>query len=210
MWSRPSSGSRQRRRAATPRRVRTARRWGEASLVTQFQWGILLLLASLLALTYLLPRLLAPLRWALFVYILLAVAWILTYHVYRRGAPAPPLGPPEPEATGSAGEVRRVVGALSRADRGMRYSQMRVLLRARRAFLGKVAASRDLTEADLEDLMRNPDGLRRLIGDPTLTEFLRLTSRETGTGTRPALQVDRGESWSQNLNRLLHAMEGWR
>ncbi len=203
-------------RPVTRRTFRQGSRPQENRLISPLQTGLLGLISALILASYVVPGLGADVRWALYVYLLIVVGWIVTAIVYRRSVPSPPLGLGEKRKIRFSGEFQDLVGTLERADRGRKYSKRIVMLRVRRAFLTKLAHQRGLTQEGVDSLLRSPSELRRAVRDPVILRFLEDTSPEGRThsfripsDTGLAFQVARGETPSRALSRVLKAMEAW-
>ncbi len=186
-------------------------------MVRNLQLGLLALLVILIVASYVVPTIFGGLRWALYVYLIADLAWILGWQVYLRSISVPTLGSKERREGSPSGELRRLARILDRADRGMRYSQMRVFYRVRNAFIGKVASVRGLTEEEAKTLLDDPDQLRELINDPIITNFLSVVSEEaawrseesSSSDRRPAVKFPKGESTTSTLGRVIERLEAW-
>ncbi len=215
-WVRPRTDKRERMRTAPKGNLLTGWRARESRLISPLQIAVLALLTALILGSYAIPTFGTDLRWALYVYLLMAIAWVAIGIVYRRTVPTPPLGLGKEPAAGTSGELKSMVATLKRADRGMRYSQLMAIHRVRSAFLRKMAALRGLDDEDLQDLLRRPSELRRVVGDPVILDFLEDTSGEGDIFATPrpsdsklASRFPRGEATTRALGRVVEAMEVW-
>jgi hypothetical protein len=177
---------------------------------------VLAFLGTLVALSYAVYPLSPNVRWTLYVYVLVVVAWIVTGIAYRHAAWAPPLRRRGEEEGGTAGELSSLVATLKRADRGLRFSQAMVILRVRHVFLEKLKARLDLDEEDVAQILANPPKLREVVRDPLILEFLEDTSGEhdlfaalESEGRAPSFRFRRGSTFSRGLARVLEVMEAW-
>lgn len=160
-------------------------------------------LTLLLVGSYTLFPLANELRWALYVLLLVTVAWGVSRAVFRGSTPVPPLGLAEDAEARASTQLGDLLAMLERAEKGMKYSQRTIVLRTRRVFLMKLAALRGLNVEEAEALLADETKLETVIGAP-LVAFLRESSREGFV-----LGGYHGASWTSELGRVLKAMEAW-
>lgn len=175
---------------------------------------LLTILLALILGSYLVPSLVGEERWILYVYLVAVLGWVVARHVHSRSVPTPPLGLRERQEGIPSGELTAMVRNLKRADRGMRYSQERIFHRVRNAFIGRVASIRGLSEDEVKARLEDPQESRRLVGDPTITEFLSAlqatrTTQERFFRSPPVFRFPQGESMTSTLRRVLERMEAW-
>lgn len=180
-----------------------------------FPLYLLALLLALLLFTSLLIPGEVGVRYGLLVLLFGAAAWLVVQQVYGRGVRVPPLQPAVAKALPVEGELHRAIALLERGQSGAGFSQVVAALRAREAFLARLAAERGLEEEEVEALLASPEALRRTVPDPLLREFLEDTAaREEllfapGPDRDRALRFRRHGGFLRGLNRVLRAMEGW-
>lgn len=179
------------------------------------QIAIVIILAAGIALTYIDSRLDSGLRYGLYVLLLLAVAWIVVAYVYRTSARLPSLSLKSEQTPIPGGDLARLTVTLERADRGMRYSQVMVALRLRRAFLSKLKSLRHLDDEALRRLLEDREELSKLVGDPVIVEFLEDPSEgdemiaSLGDASGERFRFVKGQQFSRGLARVIKAMEEW-
>lgn len=178
-------------------------------MISPPQVGLLLFVSALILLTYVFPTVGVEVRWAMYVLLLILVGWILVRLVRRDTVPVPPFGMTRRPDPGTSDELDRLVAALGRADRGMRYSQGQVIQRLRRAYLSKLALERGLTPREADGWIARPGPLP-FVEDPTVRTFL---ERSAGAETLAvegqegtASPVPSGETTTRFLRRVLRAM----
>ncbi len=203
-------------RPVPQRSLRKEKRSREDRLISPLQMGLLGIISALIIVSYVVPVFGTGFRWALYVYLIIVVAWAVTAIVYRRSVPTPPLEVGQKRQVRYSGEFEDLVSTIERADRGKKYSQRKLMLRARHAFLAKLAYQRGLTQEGLDSLLRSPSELRRAVRDPVILRFLedtsawgRMPTTSSASDVGPGFQVARGEPPSRALSRVLKAMEAW-
>lgn len=214
MWRRPRYWTSTRGPTAPPGANRRRGAPGLRGFLGPVQAALAFILMGLVLLSYAFPAQLADLRWPFFLYLLVVLAWILIGYLRREEVESPPLGPRRSASRPPSGELRRVVGLLKRADRGLRFSQVQSLRRVRRAFLVKLGAERGLDEEGVHDLLQRPEALEAVVQDPIILDFLRRTSREEllppGEAPRrnPVIRLATG-SMTRYLRWVVGRMEAW-
>lgn len=158
----------------------------------------------------------SDIRWAVLILFLLVFGAITFVSLYRAGAPVPPLNPPAEAEVRVQGELGRLAESLGRAERGMRFSQVTVARRVRRAFLARLQSSRGLSEEELAALLASPRDLERVVGDPLIHAFLEDTAppdeellRPQTLGRSSNFRFAQEAGFSGGMLRLLAAMEAW-
>ncbi len=176
---------------------------------------IVMVLVPVILASYLLFPIDPSLRWALYILLLVAIAWTVIRNLHQGAMGVPPLRPPEDGERHASGELTKLAMSLRRADRGLKYSQMIVALRVRNAFLEKVRSNRGLDHQELTSLMGDPEKRSGIVHDPLILRFLAATAEEDllfskVTTREPLLRgVSRGESFSDIIGRVVSAMEAW-
>lgn len=154
-------------------------------------------------------------RWPLYAALLAALGVKLVLVLADRSASVPPLELPPRAVPSPLGALQTLTETVSRAERGLPYSQALVALRVRHAFLEKMRSRRGLDEESLNALLHDPSALAATVPDATIVRFLSLTSREeellydTARPSGPLLPRAEGESYTRALGRVLQAMEAW-
>lgn len=188
----------------------------EVERLLDVKWlGLLTLLVVILIVSTVVVDASAADRWPLYGALLLALSVKLVLVLYETSSTVPALGLPLRRPPSRAGAVQILSDTLSRADRGLRYSQALVALRLRDAFLEKVKSRRGLNEDDLDSLLEDPAALESVVGNAVIARFLSATSQgekllHTPTDDeRPLLRTSGGEPYSASIGRIVTAMEAW-
>ncbi|MEE9196910.1 MAG: hypothetical protein V3U45_02085 [bacterium] len=176
----------------------------------------LVLVVVLVATSFVLFPGVSDFRWGLLVWVLVVTGLVVFLSLYRTGVRVPPLEPPPKEELAFKGELDRLAQILRRADRGMRYSQVAVALRVRRAFLTRLQAERGLSEGDLASLLSSSGVMAEAVGGPLIHAFLEDTAldeealvRQHSPRRAPAFRFAQREGFNRGLDQVLEAMEAW-
>ncbi len=169
--------------------------------------GIVIALAVLAGIT-------PDLRFTILVWILLFTGVMVFLFLRQREVRVPPLEAPSGEEDVREGDLGRLAETLGRADRGMRFSQVAVARRVRKAFLTKLRQEYGLRDAELAALMADPAELVRLIRHPLVREFLEDTAPAEDTLIREQA-ASRGSNFrftgrggfTAGIAQVLEAME---
>src|SRR5205809_172484 len=149
-------------------------------------------------------------QWGLGLVFLGVIAFLAWRQVLRGTAePGPLVGPVSPE-TIRTGELDALSGSMQRAARGLRYSQMLVTSRARVAFLEHVRLTLGLSPEGLRRLQRDPEALRRTVGDERLAEFLHIRVGDMEERFGWVLQARARGGFTREFREVLSRMEAWR
>ena len=149
-------------------------------------------------------------QWGLGLVFLGVIAFLAWRQVLRGTAePGPLVGPVAPE-TIRTGELDALSGSMQRAARGLRYSQVLVTSRARTAFLEHVRLTLGLSPEGLRRLQRDPEALRRTVGDERLAEFLHIRVGDLEERFEWVLQARARGGFSREFREVLSHMEEWR
>ena len=150
------------------------------------------------------------LRWLLvlaFLGILAALAWT---QVSRRASEVAPLVPPHgPEAI-DEGALAELTAAVRRADDGLLYSEMLVASRARDAFATRVRLARGLPEERMRGLQGDREGLKALLHDDVLADFLAVASNDWDERYRWVRGTRSRGKFEREFRKVLDRMEAWR
>jgi hypothetical protein len=157
----------------------------------------------------------SDLRWTVLALVLVIIGAAVFLSLYRSGARMPRLQPlPESEQP-ILGRLSRLSDVLDRADRGMRFSQVSIAWRVRKAFLMRLQSERNLREEELATILSSPADLERVVGDPVIEAFLEDTAPaeeghpELRTQDPAAFRFPRRGGYTRGLARVLAAMEAW-
>ena len=149
-------------------------------------------------------------QWVLGLAFVGLIAFLAWRQVLRGTAePGPLVGPVAPE-TIRTGELDALSGSMERAARGLRYSQVLVTSRARTAFLEHVRLTLGLSPEGLRRLQRDPEALRRTVGDERLAEFLHIRVGDLEERFEWVLQARARGGFSREFREVLSRMEEWR
>ena len=202
-----------------PGRGRGRRWWRQPGAEGRPLWDIrliifLVLVVVLVTASFVLFPGASDLRWGILVWVLVVMGVFVFISLYRTGVRVPPLEPPPKEESAFKGDLEHVAQILRRADRGMRYSQVAVALRVRKAFLTRLQAERGLNEADLSSLLSSSEAMAKAVGNPLIHAFLEDTAfdeealiREHSPHRVPAFRFAQREGFSRGLDQVLGAME---
>lgn len=154
------------------------------------------------------------LRFTVFVWVLLVAGFLVFVFLRRQEVQVPPLAAPSEGEAVREGDLERLTETLGRADRGMRFSQVAVARRVRRAFLTKLRQEYGLRDAEFAALMADPAELVRLVRDPLILEFLEDTApaediliREQGASGGQTFRFAGRRGFGAGIADVLEAME---
>lgn len=154
------------------------------------------------------------LRFTVFAWVLLVAGILVFLFLRQREVRVPPLEAPSEGEDVRQGDLGRLAETLGRADRGMRFSQVAVAWRVRRAFLSKVRQEYGLKDTELAALMADPAELVRIVKDPLVREFLEDTApaediliREQAATGGSTLRFAKRRGFTAGLAQVLEAME---
>ncbi len=154
------------------------------------------------------------LRFTLLVWVLLVTGVMVFLFLRQREVQVPPLEAPSEKEGVREGDLGRLVETLGRADRGMRFSQVAVARRVRKAFLTKLRQEYGLRDAELAALMADPEEFVRLIRDPLVREFLEDTApaedtliREQAASRGSTFRFTGRGGFTAGIAQVLEAME---
>lgn len=150
------------------------------------------------------------LQWAIGVAGLAVLAGLAWRLVVRSTSEPSPLVAPAPADAIRPGELGALSRAVTRAARGLPYSQVNVSSRARAAFLEHARLALGLSPEAMREAQADPNALRRLIADEVLAEFLHL---RTGDADGAYGWVDRARGrggFGPEFQDVLDRMEAWR
>lgn len=153
------------------------------------------------------------LRWTVSIFALAIIATLLTKRLYSDSIPL--------KSWKRESELDVVVGSklkdtsdtVQRALGGYDTSQALLEERITRAFMDKLKRERDISPDSIDELLKDPERLERVIQDRVITKFL-ITSRDyRDTGT-PGLfsesssreKIDNYDEW---IKKVLKHMEEW-
>lgn len=148
-------------------------------------------------------------RWIAGMLLVALLALVATYAVVRRTS-----RPASLEATPRADEIRdgelaSLAEVVERAGRGLGFSQALIVGRARDGFLERVRLERGLAPDAIRRLERDADGLRAVVRDAVLGEFL-LATRDREEREAWATGSRRGGGFDAAIRGILARMEAWR
>lgn len=147
-------------------------------------------------------------RWGLGILFLVVLIAVVTYVVLRRTRNPEPLSSDAKKDRTSAGELSVLTGVAARANRGMVFSEDRLVTRVRDAVMDRVRLTRGLSSEEALVLPQSGPALEAVVRDRELSQFLLATNNRDarvawaeatrkGSGLFPTLQqiVDRVEAW---------------
>jgi hypothetical protein len=141
-----------------------------------------------------------------------ALAWVAS----RNTADPVPLGWASAVSEEGRGDLARMTRLLERGQDGMGFSQLQVVDRLRAAFLEKWKVTRNLTDAEAQSLLKDPERLMENLGDREIASFLldaedaRRRWSQIIVRREPVLRSSGSRvDFAGRMARLVELMEGW-
>ncbi len=104
-------------------------------------------------------------------------------------------------------------GMVERANKGYDASQALLEERIREAFLERLKGGRGLSGSEVEELLSNPDRLKREIDDEVIADFLLSSKsfREAGKSNllSNTFQGQENRSYHKRIKKIMNRMEEW-
>ncbi len=149
-------------------------------------------------------------RWFLGSLIIAGVAVFAWFAVARATSEPPLLVPAVGLSRLRTGELTSLGAAVRRANAGLPYSQVAVSTRVREAFAERICLANALSPERIRRLEQDADGLRAVVHDPVLEDFLHLRSTDYDERYRWVRESRDHGGFESALERVLEHMETWR
>lgn len=148
-------------------------------------------------------------RWAVVLIAVAFASYLVTRIVVRRSPDPPSLVPVEFPARVTPGDLRTLAKTLSRAETGLRYSQIVFSKRLADAFLEKVRIARSLSSEEVGRIRSDPERLVAVLGDEELARFVFESEHLDRRWPDVINRIPRQRAYAAGVARVLDRMEAW-